>query len=361
MQNYNSTTMNQGEKKSAAQLCEAILRSVWNLEIKYTSGMREPSNVPTMPAAQHLPPQIRIGRIGSIGGSGGNPMVEYLSAVRHDDEGKAKEKYGDDHYDYIDNEFSDTAGSAVSMSSHGSGERIIPWSPKDQRRYDKSLVLFNAVLAAYAKLSSSASGVRQEVRRDMVQNAERLLLEVAANKVTAGAHFEPSPSTILQCLQPDVISFNTTMKALSEWAPRQKWNEEDRSNEDPSMGTATAERTESILEVMQDLCDEERKSRTTLQSMQAAWKEQGYGDGRAEKHAPPPSYRAIAPDTSSYNIVLKAWSRSSDPDDALRALKLYQTMIHRSNVACLAKDSLILQHSEPSERKSYNRVGDAFP
>ena len=200
-----------------------------------------------------------------------------------------------------------------------------------------------------------------------MQSAERLLLEVASAKRTVGTPCPPSPSTILQCLQPDAISFNTIMLAWSSFSPKQGRRGRGASqgvgqaSEDSASGhaTATAKRTESILEMMQDLWDEERSNRTTSQSMQAAWDEHGGNETREEEHAPPPS-GTIAPNISSYNTVLKAWSRSSDPEAALQALKVYQTVMEHSNVACLARESLVRGNSEPAGRKSH-RVGDAFP
>ena len=64
------------------------------------------------------------------------------------------------------------------------------WSSKDRWWYNKWVVVFNAVLAVYAKL---ALGVRPEVQREMVQSAERLLLEVAGRRGTIDTDEGPSP------------------------------------------------------------------------------------------------------------------------------------------------------------------------
>ncbi|KAL7537797.1 hypothetical protein ACHAXR_008087 [Thalassiosira sp. AJA248-18] len=332
---------------------EDIWRSVWNLEIKYTSGKRESSHASS--TMHHLHQPIRIGRIGSIGANY-NPVVDYLAASQTP---LKQEGEDDGEFYYNDEQLSGT----TSMPLESESEARMPWSPKDKRRYDQSVILFNSALATYSKLSSSSSGVRHEVRREMVQNAERLLLEVASKGMAGSQH--PSPSTILQCLQPDTISFNTAIKAWSEFSPREtrKHTRGHASDGDgPSdegsthMATATAERTKSILEMMQDLWDKERSNRSTLQSLQAAWEDNGLDV--PEQHAPPPS-RAIAPNASSYNGVLKAWSRSSDPVAAVRALKTFQTMIERNNVTSFARESLMLQNSEPVDSRSY-REG-AFP
>lgn len=296
-----------GGRKSAAQLCEEIWRSIWNMQINYTSARN---------STHHIPPRIRIGRIGSIGNANINSVEVYLSAMRD----------GMKHSE--DNDVT-------------SAMNAILWSPKDQRRYDKSVIIFNTVLAAYAKLTSSASGARPEMRRDMAQKAEQLLLEVSSKSGTTGI-LEPSPSTVLQCLEPDVISFNTILKAWSEFShrhfvPKGRNNlaEAELDQDLNHVGTVVAERTESILEQMQSIWDEERSTRTTLQSIRFAHEGRGEVEGRGG--------RTIAPNTSSYNSVLKAWSRSSDAKAAVRALQVYRSMIHQSNTTCHARYALALE------------------
>lgn len=327
-QSAESVNQFKGVKKTAAQLCEAIWRSVWNLQIKYTTSRRK--------TVYPISPRIRIGRIGSIGNV--NSFEEYLSGMRDGRESGENNLASEPYTDAL---------SAINDSTT-SLERT-PWSTKDQRRYDKSVLIFNTVLASHAKLASSASGARPEVRRETVQKAEQLLLEVLSKKGIG--ELEPSPSTILQFLEPDVVSFNTILKAWSEFSPKQKVPKarhdslkDAHVDKDLShTGTVVAGRTESILEQMQSLWDEERSTRTTLQSMRFAWEGHGEDDGQGGKHAPPPSYSAIAPNTSSYNSVLNAWSRCSDTKAATRALQVYRSMISRSNVACHARCSLALK------------------
>ena len=325
---------------SIPTLTEDIWKSIWNMEIKYTfSGDRlgEPlssrtADIMAVPSAMSSPSGgIRIGRIGSIGGDNSmvynNPAAaKYLSDMQN----KANEAKEDDHY-HFDDHLADTQWGAMSPEQR---EAQMPWTMKDKRRYDQCLILFNSALGAYAKLSSSGSGVRSDIRKDMMQNAERLLLEAASKKTKAegsSGSDNPSPATILQCLLPDTVSFNTVMKAWSEYSTkvhRSRANDEDSQH----MANLAAERTESILKMMIHLWDEERSTRTTLESMQAAWDDNG-------QYAPYHS-RAIAPNASSYNGVLKGWSRSSDPSAAGRAINVFQTMIHRSNIASLARESL---------------------
>jgi hypothetical protein len=294
-------------KKSAAQLCEEIWKHVWKMRIVYTSGRSESDSM----ALSHSR-RIRIGRIGSIGTRGDDAIVDYLSAVHRGDE----------------------------ISEH---DQTTTWSSKDRRRYDRAVLIFNSALAAYAKLSSSNSGVRPVVRREMVQSAERLLLEAAGRKTEV---MVPSPSTILQHVQPDVVSFNTTMKAWSEFAPKTRTRSTREGGKDAKeLGTITAERTEAILQLMQEMWDKERSEQTTLQCVRAAWEGQGVDQ--------PPSFTAIAPNTASYNCVLKAWSRSPDLDAPLKSLRVYRDMISRYNVACSARDSLVMGNSEVTDVVSH--------
>ena len=311
-------------KKSAAILCEEIWKHVWKTKIVYTSGRSESDSM----ALSHNR-RIRIGRIGSIRTGGNDAIVDYLSAVRGG--GKRPEDIAQDRGDEI--------------SEHDQNMRC---SPKDRRRYDKAVVIFNSALAAYAKLSSSNSGVRPAERREMVQSAERLLLESAGRKTEV---MERSPSTILQHVQPDVVSWNTTMKAWSEFAPKARTRSTREGGKDAiELGTITAERTEAILQLMQEMWDKERSEQTTLECIRAAWEGQGmdhynYDDEKGERNAPPPSF-TIAPNTASYNCVLKAWSRSPDPDAPLKALKVYRDMISRYTITCSARDSLVMGKSE---------------
>jgi hypothetical protein len=79
----------------------------------------------------------------------------------------------------------------------------------------------------------------------MFQNAERLLLEVAGRDCTANV-MEPSPSTILQCVQPDVVM------AWSEFSPK-AWTRTKREGDKDGpieLGTVTSKWTERILKLM---------------------------------------------------------------------------------------------------------------
>lgn len=324
-------------KKPAAQLCEEIWRHVWKTKIIYTSGESESDSM-----ALSRNRRIRIGRIGIIGTGGDDAIVDYMSAVRG--EGKRQEDVARGKCDEI-----------------SENDQKTTWSSKDRRRYDKAVIIFNSALAAYAKLSSSNSGVRTVVRREMVQSAERLLLEAAGRKADVT---EPYSSTILQ-REPDVVSFNTTMKAWSEFAPKVRTRSSREGSKDAiDLGTITAERTEAILQLMQEMWDKERSEQTTVQCVRAAWEGQGvdhynYDDERGERNASQPSFTVIAPNTTSYNCVLKAWSRSPDPDAPLKALKVYRDMISRYNVACFARDSLVMSNSEMTNDVAAHALPDS--
>ena len=139
-----------GGQKTAAHLAEEIWRSVWNMQIKFT--FEKKGNRPVQSEVRMPNLLTRISAMNN------NALSEYLNS----DESKIK------------------------MPS-------ISWSKKDQRRYKQSITLFNSTLAAYARLGSSSSGIQHEVRRDMVQAAERLLLELAATNNA----IKPSSSTMI--------------------------------------------------------------------------------------------------------------------------------------------------------------------
>lgn len=362
------TMATESASKSAAQLAEEIWRCVWNMRIKYTSGRRgAPSHIlkhtANVTMRQHHAPSstVRIGRIGSLETGAESPILSYLTANRHGGSDKIVSEEVD--RDYLN--YSPTWVPMASELGDGDDASPIPWSPKDKLRYDQSLIVFNTVLASYAKLSSSASGTRNEVRKDMLQSAERLLLEVASNNRET-----PSPSNILQCLQPDAISFNTTMSA---WAAFSGRNPAGGDGAHSRNAGASAERAESILKMMQELWDEERSNFSTYQSMQKAW-EAEYGRGGSEElplhpsqEGQPPSGRYIAPNISTYNTVLSAWSSSPDSLAAVRALKVYQTILNRGNVACLARESLLVPQQPTvavktkKARRDSTRARDALP
>ncbi|KAL7488908.1 hypothetical protein ACHAW6_014501 [Cyclotella cf. meneghiniana] len=301
-------TFQDTEKKTAAHLAEEIWRTVRNMQIKFTFDMKrkEPRRIGSI---MHMPnTSTRISAMNN------NFVLEYLNAA-------------------------DSSTPKMPAS----------WSNKDHRRYNQALSLFNAVLAAYSRLGSSATGERQEVRRNMVQSAERLLLELAAKAHT----LEPSSSTVLQCTRPDVISFNTAMNAWSQLSPKVKKGVH-ADEYATTLSTLTAERTQAILEMMQELWDEERSNRSTRQTLQASWDE--YGDGKLCRS------QAIAPSTSSYNTVLNAWSRSSNNDAIYKAISVFRAMLERCNLMCIGRVSLTRQNSNSQHVGTASLEGDhAFP
>jgi hypothetical protein len=306
---FNSNAVSDEKKKTAAHLAEEIWKTVRNMQIKFTfqqKSQQSEHNGPVMTM-----PNLFMSRLGAMNK---NVIHEYLSSNH-------------------------------SHTQHPSGS----WSRKDQRRYKQAKSLFNATLSAYARLGSSASGIRQEVRREMVQAAERLLLELAAKNNTA----DPSPSSIFQCTRPDVISFNTAMNAWVQLSPRVKSGDFD--NEDASMATLTAERTHAILQMMQEMWDEERSNRSTTQTIEADWIEYGDGEEMHKSHAVPPN-------TSSYNTVLNAWSRSSSSNAMDNAMEVFRTMVERCNLSCTARVSLMRQNSNLHHIGKADLEGDhAFP
>ncbi|KAL3805330.1 hypothetical protein HJC23_009037, partial [Cyclotella cryptica] len=299
--------LHDGEKKTAGHLAEEIFRAVWNMQIRFTFETRTKGNGPG--PIMHMPNMLT-----RISAMNNGFILEYLN---EDDS--------------------------------SSPNTSVFWSNKDQRRYKQSVSLFNAVLAAYSRLGSSATGTQQEVRRNIVQAAERLLLELAVKNNT----LELSPSTVLQSTRPDVISFNTAMNAWSQLSPKLK-NGIHTDEYAKTLSTLTAERTQAILEMMQELWDEDRSNRSTRQTLQAAWEE--YGDGEFYQS------HAIAPNTSSYNTVLNAWSRSSNSNAIYNAISVFRAMVERCNLMCNGRVSLMRQNSNLQHVGKVSLEGDhSFP
>ncbi|KAK1743686.1 pentatricopeptide repeat-containing protein [Skeletonema marinoi] len=320
---YDFNSQNINNAHSATKTAAALAEEIWR-------------NLPR--------PPIRIGRIGFIGEQEYNPLMEYVSALREvADEGNADGDFVNeqdtisdvDDFDYIDDP-------SVVPTTLSVGNNVVPWSPKDQRRYDQTLMMFNSVLDAYAKLGSSASGTRPEIRREMVMNCERLLLEVVAREKT-----NISPETILQHIQPDGISFNTVMKAWAGMSPKQRGNSEDEYAK--TISSATAERTEGILEMMHEYYEKER-----------VLEERGGSSIALGVLSTAPNSIPVTPNTASYNIALNAWSKSSDPDSAIKALELFKRMVQRCNNACIAREALVIDSAEVAHGTN-PRVFNAIP
>lgn len=340
---FNSQNINNGQagkKKTAASLAEEIWRSVWNMQIMYTSRRRNNDSS----AEPGLPATIRIGRIGFIGEQEYNPIMEYLSSVREIKDNKSEVK------GFVMGQCTNSDVEDFEYKDDQSAD--LPWSSKDQRRYDQTVMMFNAVLDAYAKLGSSSSGTRPQIRRDMVHNCERLLLEVVAREKT-----KPSPEKILQQIQPDGISFNTVMKAWAGMSPKRQVDSKDEYEK--TMARATAERTEAILEMMHEYCEKERAIDTTSQAIHAAFIECG---GVKSRRAPstPAHGIPVNPNTSSYNIAILAWSKSCDPDSAIKALDLFKRMVYRCNTACIAREAMTFDNTKAVYGKNA-RAFNAFP
>lgn len=351
-QNINTT---QAATKTAAALAEEIWRSVANIQILYTSGKRSSDGIsddgPDLPRVP-----IRIGRIGFIGEQEYNPVMEYLSAWREEvrDEENLDKEFVNEHHMISDvDDFDYTVSPSSVPTTSSAGNNVVPWSPKDQRRYDQTLMIFNSVLDAYSKLGSSAAGARPEIRREMVMNCERLLLEVVSREKT-----KASPETILQHVQPDSISFNTVMKAWAGMTSKKRGNSNDEHAKRISI--ATAERTEGILEMMHEYFEKERAQMNTLETIQASWIERGGTSNALSELTTAPNGIPVTPNTSSYNIALAAWSKSSDPEAAIKALNLFNRMVQRCNTTCIAREAMLNDNTEVDNTKN-PRVFNALP
>lgn len=292
-----------GGKKTAAHVCEDIWRAVHNMEIKFTFERKETNSTSS---SQMQMPSI----LSNLNLMNESPLIDYFKA------------------------------------DNLTSQNIEPWSKKDHRRYKQAISLFNSTLAAYAR--STTTGTHQGIRREMTQSAERILLELAAKKNAV----DPSPSTILQCVRPDIISFNTVMNAWSQLGSRLKSSAHDEHTE--SIATLYVEKTESFLEMMQELWDEERSKLSSRQAMQFAWEQCA-----DEK---PPQVHTVAPNTSSYNTVLFAHSRSPGSDSYDKAMRLFKKMVDRCNLSCNGRISLMRQNSNSSHVDNVSLEGDhAYP
>ena len=332
-----------GAGRSAARLAEEIWRSVWNMEIKFTSGRRRaPRNVagPTpirIGRIGSLGTEIRIGRIGGL--SGEHSVARYL---REEEEAAGAVDFFPEGPAWVP-----VAPELASATE----DAALPWTAKDQRRRDRAVILFNAVLACHAKSAASAGGGRPGERLDSLRSTERLLEQSVAAWGEAGA---PTAVTALRHAPPDAISFNTTLLAWASHAPRRGGDEAK-----PAAAVAAA-RTESILGLMTELFDRERSRQTTTQAMRAAWEEQDRGgDGAGGPPAPPAVGGTIAPNTSSYNTVLQAASRGDDPEAARRALRICRTLARRGHASCPARRALARR--SPAPRRETAASGDATP
>eukprot|EP00956_Cyclotella_meneghiniana_P025039 scaffold51393_cov100-Cyclotella_meneghiniana.AAC.1 len=207
-----------------------------------------------------------------------------------------------------------------------SSKPFMMYSRKDERRRKQAISLFNATLAAYARLGSSTSGIQQEARRHMAQSAERMLLELASKDNT----LEPSPSNILHCIRPDIISFNTAMNAWTQLTPKSDGGANDEHIE--STATLTAQRSQAILETMEELWNEER----SLSKRHANHEDDGFKESQSH---------TICPNSSSYNTVLNAWARSSSSQSLDNAMVVFRMMVDRCNASLIRRDSLMQQNS----------------
>ncbi|KAL7467537.1 hypothetical protein ACHAXS_007784 [Conticribra weissflogii] len=372
---FTESSVIKGGGKSAAHVAEEIWRCVRGMEIKYTTGegrLNVVSSTGDVGAELRLnsvrnvilQPPLRIGRLGSVN-IHLDPLQEYIISSKKSD------KIGPNNGNEADPVIECSDIHEEQVSTKPQYKPTIQWNRKDQRRYDTSLLLFNSVLDAYSKLGSSSTGSPFELRRHMVQSAERLLLEVAEtcpqfspSRTDRDSTMERSPYNVLQVTQPDAYSFNIVMHAWSQLCPRpSRSNNSDDDEEGGSspMASAAAERIHSILEMMFELNEQERAERTTYESIAAEIEKSVNGsndDALVNK--------TITPNASSYNAILTAWSNCADIESASKALGLFRTMVERYNISCHARDALVrnkLQNERGSSkvRLDVTAKTDSFP
>lgn len=371
----NESSVIKGGGKSAAHVAEEIWRCVRGVEIKYTTGegrLDIGSSTGDLGAGFHLnsmknvteQPPLRIGRVGSVN-IHLDPFQQYITSSTTSD------KFGRNGRDEAEPVMGCSENPGEHASTKPQNKPMIQWNRKDQRRYDVSLLIFNSVLDAFSKLGSSSTGSPFDLRRNMVQSAERLLLEVAGtaplfspSRTSHDSTMKRSPYNVLQITQPDAYSFNIVMHAWSQLCPRSSRSHSSDDGEEGSSSTiasAAAERIHSILDMMYELSEEERAERTTYDSIAAAIEKSMNGSNDDTLVS-----RTISPNASSYNAILTAWSNCSDRKSASKALDLFRTMVERYNISCHARDALVrnkCQHDLGSSkpRRDVTAKTDSFP
>jgi hypothetical protein len=188
----------------------------------------------------------------------------------------------------------------------------------DESRTAKVTSLYNNTLNTWSVIAATEKDPM--IAKDAALRAERLLLDLAmsrsgnaGNDNTMKGNTDPK-STLLQYLEPDVVSFNTTIKA---WSKSGRFEKIAGQKVDVSTGSA-AERSEAILKLLQDLNDEARGL--------------DYND-------------SILPDRMSYESVIQAWSRAHDPQATVRATKILEDMVERYNKAYSEDNVLPFNHT----------------
>jgi len=165
-----------------------------------------------------------------------------------------------------------------------------------QRRTTTLTHLYNNTLHTWSAIATAERDPM--VAKDAALRAERLLLDLAMSRKGKRMDDQTAPpSTLLECIQPDVVSFNTTINA---WCKSGRYAYVQHEKCDVTTVTA-AERAEAILQLLLDLHDEDSNE--------------------------------ILANRMSYEAVIQAWSRAMDPDAPKRAMRVLEDMLERYHTA----------------------------
>ena len=193
-------------------------------------------------------------------------------------------------------------------------------STHEENRTTKVTHLYNNTLNTWSVIAATERDPM--IAKDAALRAERLLLDLAMSRRGKVGHDgtnaenAESKSTLLKYLQPDVVSFNTAIKA---WSKSGRFEHVAGQKVDVTTASA-AERSESILRLLLDLHDKAKGL--------------DYND-------------SILPDRMSYEPVIQAWSRAYDPEAPERATKILEDMVERYNQAYSEADGPGFNYTSP--------------
>ena len=174
-------------------------------------------------------------------------------------------------------------------------------------RRNKLTHLYNNTLNTWSAIAASESDPM--VAKNAALRGEKLLLDLAMsqkNKAGPGQEQDSNTnngkqqrSTLLEWIQPDIVSFNTIINA---WSKSGRYEHVRGHKRDVTTVTA-AERAQAILTLLQDLHDESQDFESVDD--------------------------VLLPNRMSYEAVIQAWSRAMDREAPTRAMTVLEDMLER--------------------------------
>ncbi len=175
-----------------------------------------------------------------------------------------------------------------------------PWKHKLNHLYNNTLNTWSMI---------AASEWNPKVAKNAALRAEKLLLDLAMSqkKKTRDqgqdlTNESEHRSTLLEWIEPDIVSFNTTINA---WSKSGRYINVMGKKTDATTVTA-AERAQAILTLLQDLHDASQGGSCPA------------NDGEI-----------LVPNRMSYEAVIQAWSRAIDHEAPNRAMLVLEDMLER--------------------------------